>query len=197
MCGHQKARTCVYTWVCVYVCGECICTMFVQYPQRSEGCWIPRNWHYRRLWAATWVLGTKPESSVRPVGAPNHWTISSTLRMRFIKRWPSSSSSPVSSSRSQDLHPIPLSVPHLDASKNPSFGRSWGLQIPQLVPVSMSSGKARTFGSNKFTVYNCLVMSNVLTVFLLRVQHHPTLHYSIFALRRALPSTVRKKGGGA
>lgn len=36
--------------------------------------------------------------------------------------------------------------------------------MPQLISVSMSSGKARTFGSNKFMVYNCLVMSNVLSL---------------------------------
>jgi hypothetical protein len=38
---------------------------------------IPWNWNYRWLWAAMWVLGTKPKSSARAGRALNHWAITS------------------------------------------------------------------------------------------------------------------------
>jgi len=33
--------------------------------EAGKGRWIPRHWHYRWSWVAMWVLGTKPQSSVR------------------------------------------------------------------------------------------------------------------------------------
>lgn len=42
---------------------------------RSQKSLITRNWGCKHLWAAHWVLGTEPGSSVRPVSAVNHWAI--------------------------------------------------------------------------------------------------------------------------
>lgn len=41
-----------------------------------RGHWVPRNWSYRQLWGAMWVLGTEPEASARAARALDPWVVS-------------------------------------------------------------------------------------------------------------------------
>jgi hypothetical protein len=58
--------------MCILSACMLIHHMYALHMELRRGHWILWNWSYRRLWAAMWVLGTKPQSSARPASAPDH-----------------------------------------------------------------------------------------------------------------------------
>ena len=52
-------------------------------PSKSKrGCWISWDWSYGQLWAAVWVLGTKPSSFGRTASALNCWAITPASKIK-------------------------------------------------------------------------------------------------------------------
>lgn len=70
----------VYMWV-----SACIDVYRVYaVPEGTRrGHLVPYNWSYRQWWATKWVLGTKPRSSARALGALNCWVISTPQCIYF------------------------------------------------------------------------------------------------------------------
>lgn len=78
----------LWVWVfCLHVrkCTTCIGCLV---PMETRKCQVLWNRSYRWLWAPTWVLGTKSESSARVASVLNCWAVSIIPDFYFKSRFP-------------------------------------------------------------------------------------------------------------
>lgn len=59
----------------MYICLPCTLLMSNEV---SRGCWVPKNWNYRQLWADMWMLGMEAKSSGKAAGLINQWAVIQT-----------------------------------------------------------------------------------------------------------------------
>lgn len=73
-----------------YAYGWYLCTMCVSVHRGQMRALYPLELELQVLWAAMWVLGPEPRSSVRATSAFNHWTIylSSSWHCVFVENQP-------------------------------------------------------------------------------------------------------------
>lgn len=64
---------------CMYMYHVCLVSSEVR-----RRCWIPWNWNQRQLWAAMWMLGTRPGSSRRAANVLKLRALPSPLPLWFL-----------------------------------------------------------------------------------------------------------------
>lgn len=70
--------------ICVFCLHPCLCTTCV--PTACGGQKISRDWNYRLLWAAVWVLGIECMSLGRVLSSLNCWTISQIQALHCVDK---------------------------------------------------------------------------------------------------------------
>lgn len=68
----------------MYICLPCTLLMSNEV---SRGCWVPKNWNYRQLWADMWMLGMEAKSSGKAAGLTNQWAVIQTPFVYYPTSW--------------------------------------------------------------------------------------------------------------
>jgi hypothetical protein len=82
-CDAISHLTYFYFLMCIHILPICMSVHFIV-PMGARRDLLPQNWGYRQLWAAMWVLGTKPRPPVRSASALNHWAISVASQLTYF-----------------------------------------------------------------------------------------------------------------